>query len=89
MIASLATVLVPLAQSGDGFVRDANAPHVAREQWTVKFPPTVVNNFNGVAGSAVKIVGVSDDHTALRLGTSDVFHNRQHSGDAGAGAGQQ
>ena len=46
----------------DWLVRDANAPHVAREQWTVKFPPTVVNNFNGVAGSAVKIVGVSDDH---------------------------
>ncbi len=22
------------------FVRDPNAPHVAREQWTVKFPPT-------------------------------------------------
>ncbi|HEX5507161.1 MAG TPA: HAD hydrolase family protein, partial [Pseudolabrys sp.] len=31
------------------------------EQWTVKFPPTVVKNFNGVLGSVVKIVGVSDD----------------------------
>ena len=46
----------------DWLVRDANAPHVAREQWTVKFAPTVVENFNGVLGSAVKIVGVSDDH---------------------------
>lgn len=45
----------------DWLVRDANAAHVAREQWTVKFPPTVVKNFNGVLGSAVKIVGVSDD----------------------------
>jgi Cof subfamily protein (haloacid dehalogenase superfamily) len=44
------------------FVRDANAPHVAREQWTVKFAPTAVADFNGVAGSVVKIVGVSDDH---------------------------
>ena len=44
------------------FVRDAHAPHVAREQWTVKFAPTVVEDFSGVAGSAVKIVGVSDDH---------------------------
>ena len=46
----------------DWFVRDANAPHVAREQWTVKFAPTVVENFKGALGSAVKIVGVSDDH---------------------------
>jgi Cof subfamily protein (haloacid dehalogenase superfamily) len=43
-------------------VRDPNAPHVAREQWTVKFAPTVVEDFNGVLGSTVKIVGVSDDH---------------------------
>jgi Cof subfamily protein (haloacid dehalogenase superfamily) len=46
----------------DWLVRDAEAPHVAREQWTVKFAPTVVTNFNDALGSAVKIVGVSDDH---------------------------
>lgn len=46
----------------DWLVRNPNAPHVAREQWTVKFAPTVVENFSGVLGSAVKIVGVSDDH---------------------------
>jgi Cof subfamily protein (haloacid dehalogenase superfamily) len=46
----------------DWFIRDANAPHVAREQWTVKFAPTVVANFDGVLCRAVKIVGVSDDH---------------------------
>jgi HAD superfamily hydrolase (TIGR01484 family) len=45
----------------DWFVRDANAPHVAREQWTVKFAPTVVENFKDRLGRAVKIVGVSDD----------------------------
>ncbi len=45
----------------DWFVRDPIAPHVAREQWTVKFAPTVVENFDGMLGSAVKIVGVSDD----------------------------
>src|ERR1700691_4351833 len=28
----------------DWLVRDTNAPHVAREQWTVKFAPTVVGN---------------------------------------------
>jgi Cof subfamily protein (haloacid dehalogenase superfamily) len=46
----------------DWLVRDPNAPHVAREQWTVKFAPTIVANFEGVLGSAVKVVGVSDDH---------------------------
>jgi len=45
----------------DWFVRDANAPHVAREQWTVKFPPTVVKAFAGLLGRVAKIVGVSDD----------------------------
>ena len=45
----------------DWLVRDPNAPHVAREQWTVKFAPTVVDNFEDALGRAVKIVGVSDD----------------------------
>ena len=45
----------------DWLVRDPNAPHVAREQWTVKFGPTLVKNFDGVLGRLVKIVGVSDD----------------------------
>jgi hypothetical protein len=45
----------------DWLIRDPSAPHVAREQWTVKFGPTVVKNFEDVLGSAVKIVGVSDD----------------------------
>jgi Cof subfamily protein (haloacid dehalogenase superfamily) len=48
--------------SKDWLVRDPNAPHVAREQRTVKFAPTVVENFEGVLSNAVKIVGVSDDH---------------------------
>jgi Cof subfamily protein (haloacid dehalogenase superfamily) len=46
----------------DWLVRDTNAPYVVREQRTVKFAPTVVRNFEGVLGRAVKIVGVSDDH---------------------------
>jgi len=45
----------------DWLVRDRNAPHVAREQWTVKFAPTITDNFNAVLGGSVKIVGVSDD----------------------------
>jgi Cof subfamily protein (haloacid dehalogenase superfamily) len=45
----------------DWLARDASAPHVAREQWTVKFPPVVVDNFKDTLGNAVKIVGISDD----------------------------
>jgi Cof subfamily protein (haloacid dehalogenase superfamily) len=46
----------------DWLVRDPQAAHVAREQWTVKFAPTVVDDFEDALGNAVKIVGVSDDH---------------------------
>jgi len=45
----------------DWLVLNPDAPHVAREQWTVKFAPTVVASFKDVLGNAVKIVGVSDD----------------------------
>jgi hydroxymethylpyrimidine pyrophosphatase-like HAD family hydrolase len=46
----------------DWFIRDPQAPHVAREEWTVKFAPTVVQDFGPMLENAVKIVGVSDDH---------------------------
>ncbi len=46
----------------DWFVRNLEAPHVAREQWTVKFAPTVVEDLATVLGSATKIVGISDDY---------------------------
>src|ERR1700687_5959970 len=42
----------------DWLVRDRNAPHVAREQWTVKFAPTVTDNFDEVLGNTGKIGGV-------------------------------
>ncbi len=43
-------------------IRDPNAPHVARETWTVKFDARVVTSFKDVdLAHAVKIVGVSDD----------------------------
>lgn len=45
----------------DWFVRDASAPHVAREQWTVKFAPTVLEDLDAPLSNAAKIVGVSDD----------------------------
>ncbi len=54
------------------FVRDSNAAHVAREQWTVKFPPTVVKSFAGLLGRVAKIVGVSDDFERVAKCESDV-----------------
>jgi Cof subfamily protein (haloacid dehalogenase superfamily) len=46
----------------DWLIRDPNAPHVSREQWTVKFAPTVVADFGQSLSTAAKIVGVSNDH---------------------------
>jgi Cof subfamily protein (haloacid dehalogenase superfamily) len=54
------------------FVRDPNAPHVAREQWTVKFPPTVVKTFVGLLGRVAKIVGVGDDYERVAKCEKDV-----------------
>jgi Cof subfamily protein (haloacid dehalogenase superfamily) len=43
-------------------IRNKEAPHVAREAWTVKFDPRVVPSFTDAdLAQAVKIVGVSDD----------------------------
>jgi Cof subfamily protein (haloacid dehalogenase superfamily) len=49
----------------DWFIRNKNAPHVARETRTVRFEAKVVTSFTDAQLSrAVKIVGISDD---LRL----------------------
>jgi Cof subfamily protein (haloacid dehalogenase superfamily) len=53
-------------------VRDTNAPHVAREQWTVKFPPTIVREFSSQLERVAKIVGVSDDYAAVARCEADV-----------------
>jgi hypothetical protein len=53
-------------------VRDTNAPHVAREQWTVKFPPTVTAEFTSHLERVAKIVGVSDDYAAVARSEADV-----------------
>ena len=49
----------------DWFVRERHGPHVDREEWTVKFPPTVVSDFTGKMDDVAKIVGVSDDLEAV------------------------
>jgi Cof subfamily protein (haloacid dehalogenase superfamily) len=49
----------------DWYVTSRHGPHVDREEWTVKFPPTVVPTFGGVLDRVVKIVGVTDDDEAM------------------------
>lgn len=56
----------------DWLVHKADAPHVAREQWTVKFPPQVVPDFSGHLDRVAKIVGVSDDLDAVARCETDV-----------------
>ena len=45
----------------DWLIHKQDAPHVAREEWTVKFPPKVTADFGDALNEAVKIVGCSDD----------------------------
>jgi Cof subfamily protein (haloacid dehalogenase superfamily) len=56
----------------DWYVRSRHGPHVDREEWTVKFPPTVVPTFEGLLERVVKIVGVSDDHDAMARCVTEV-----------------
>ena len=52
-------------------IREPDAPHVARETWTVKFDAKVVPEFtNENLAHAVKIVGISDDLDRVRLAKS-------------------
>ena len=51
-------------RGADWLVRDPEGPHVAREAHTVRFEPTVVDEFDGLTHVA-KIVGVSDDHETV------------------------
>ena len=47
------------------YVKSRHGPHVDREEWTVKFPPTVVSTYEGLLDRIVKIVGVNDDHDVM------------------------
>jgi len=49
-----------LYRGSDWLVRHAKAPHVRKEADTVRFEPTVVESFAGIAEGIAKLVGVSD-----------------------------
>ncbi|SRR5579872_204771 len=50
----------------DWLITKRDAPHVAREAWTVKFEPTVVASFDDRLDQVAKIVGISDDLDRVR-----------------------
>jgi Cof subfamily protein (haloacid dehalogenase superfamily) len=61
-----------LYTDSDWFITDPKAPHVAREQWTVKFAPVVADDFNAHLEHVVKIVGVSDDLELVKRAEQDL-----------------
>jgi hypothetical protein len=61
-------------RGNDWFVKTRHGPHVDREEWTVKFPPTVTDNYSDKLDGVVKIVGVSDDLKAVETAETDARH---------------
>jgi Cof subfamily protein (haloacid dehalogenase superfamily) len=57
------------------YVRDLDAPHVAREAFTVQFKPTLVDSLDGITDDVAKIVGVGDDHDLVASVTA-AAHDR-------------
>lgn len=62
-------------RGADWYVPDPKGIHVAREAWTVKFDPTVMDGLAGLTDRVAKIVGVSDDHDAVAKASAAV-HDR-------------
>jgi Cof subfamily protein (haloacid dehalogenase superfamily) len=56
----------------DWLITTPDAPHVAREAWTVKFEATVVPDFSNRLDAVAKIVGVSDDIDRVHQCEADV-----------------
>ncbi len=52
-------------QWNEWLLRDPGAPHAAREQQTVRFPPTVSADLERHTGGVVKIVGVTDEKALI------------------------
>ena len=61
-------------RGADWYLRDVEAPHVAREQFTVQFAPTVVDSLDAITSGVAKIVGVSDDHELVKT-VADALHD--------------
>ncbi|ARV57309.1 haloacid dehalogenase [Nostocales cyanobacterium HT-58-2] len=77
----------------DWFVPQRHGPHVDREEWTVKFSPTVVPSFDNLLENVAKIVGVSDDFEAVARCEADTQREFQEQvccqAGASSGGGEQ
>jgi Cof subfamily protein (haloacid dehalogenase superfamily) len=58
-------------RGNDWLIAKADAPHVAREAWTVKFEPKIVADVGANLEQVAKIVGVSDDHDKVKRCEAD------------------
>jgi Cof subfamily protein (haloacid dehalogenase superfamily) len=58
-------------RGNDWMITKPEAPHVAREAWTVKFEPIVVPDFDDKLDMVAKIVGVSNDLDRVRQCEAD------------------
>jgi len=58
-------------RGNEWLITKADAPHVAREAWTVKFEPKVVADVGQKLEQVAKIVGVSDDHDKVQRCEAD------------------
>jgi Cof subfamily protein (haloacid dehalogenase superfamily) len=56
----------------DWLVRELDGPYVAKEQHTVDFAPTIIDDFGAALGHAGKIVGVSADFDRLARHEQDM-----------------
>jgi Cof subfamily protein (haloacid dehalogenase superfamily) len=58
-------------RGNDWLITKADAPHVARESWTVKFEPKIVADVGEKLDQVAKIVGVSDDYDKVQRCEAD------------------
>lgn len=58
-------------RGNDWLITTADAPHVAREAWTVKFQPKIVADVGKELDPVAKIVGVSDDYEKVQRCETD------------------
>jgi Cof subfamily protein (haloacid dehalogenase superfamily) len=64
-------------RGADWYVKDPAGPHVKQEADTVQFQPTLVKSYDDLYDGVAKIVGVSDDRTAMDRATDAA---REHFG---------
>jgi Cof subfamily protein (haloacid dehalogenase superfamily) len=58
-------------RGNDWLITNVDAPHVAREAWTVKFEPKTVPDVGENLDQVAKIVGVSDDYDKVQRCEAD------------------